>query len=107
MSHQNNEIHSLNWHWSQLKSTILDTCKTILGCKSRKYQDWFDKNDTKIEQLISMKRKAFHAWQNDVTCKAKRAAQSRAKEDVQSQVRELKNSWWTQKALEIQTGRLG
>ncbi len=35
-------------HWSLLKSNILDTCKTILGYKSRKHQDWFDENDTEI-----------------------------------------------------------
>ncbi len=89
-------------HWSLLKSTILATCKTILGYKSRKHQDWFDGNDTEIEQLISKKRKAFCAWQNDVTCKAKRLAHSKAKADVQRRERELKNSWWTERALEIQ-----
>ncbi|XP_068507191.1 uncharacterized protein [Syngnathus scovelli] len=36
------------------------------------------------------------------TCPIKRAAHSRAKAEVQSRVRELKNSWWTERALEIQ-----
>ncbi len=86
-------------HWSLLKSNILDTCKTILGYKSRKHQDWFDENDTEIEQLISKKRKAFCAWQNDVTCKAKRLAHSRAKADVQRRVRELKKTLGGQKGF--------
>ncbi|XP_035263189.1 uncharacterized protein LOC118221872 isoform X1 [Anguilla anguilla] len=90
-------------HWSLLKSTTLDTCETTLGYMSRKHQDWFDENDTEIEQLISKKRKAFRAWKNDVTCNAKRVAYSKAKVDIQCQVRERKNSWWTEKALEIQT----
>ena len=89
-------------HWNLLKSTILDTCQTTLGYKSRKHQDWFDENDAEIELLISKKREAFHAWQSDITCKARRLAHSRAKADVQNQVRQIKNSWWTEKALEIQ-----
>lgn len=93
---------SINQHWSLLKSTILDTCKTTLGYKSKKLQDWFDENDTEIEQLISNKRKAFHAWQDDITSKVKRAVHSRAKADVHCWVRELKNSWWTERALGIQ-----
>ena len=90
-------------HWSLLKSSILDTCSATLGYKSRKqHQDWFDENDAEIEQLISKKREAFRVWQNDITCKAKRQAHSRAKADVQSRVRQIKNSWWTERALEIQ-----
>ncbi|XP_037136570.1 uncharacterized protein LOC119139708 isoform X1 [Syngnathus acus] len=90
-------------HWSLLKSSILDTCSATLGYKSRKHQDWFDENDTAIEQLISKKRETFRVWQNDITCKAMRQAHSRAKADVKSRVRQIKNSWWTERALEIQS----
>lgn len=48
------------------------------------------------------KREAFCSWESDISCKAKRLAHSRAKAAVQSQVRELKNSRWTDKAMEIQ-----
>ncbi|KAM9816523.1 uncharacterized protein ACBT44_010821 isoform 1-T2 [Syngnathus typhle] len=90
-------------HWSLLKSSILDTCRATLGYKARKHQDWFDENDTEIEQLISKKRETFRVWQNDITCTAKRQAHSKAKADVQSRVRQIKNSWWTERALEIQS----
>ncbi|XP_061142364.1 uncharacterized protein LOC133159416, partial [Syngnathus typhle] len=69
-------------HWSLLKSSILDTCRATLGYKARKHQDWFDENDTEIEQLISKKRETFRVWQNDITCTAKRQAHSRAKADL-------------------------
>ncbi|XDV17694.1 hypothetical protein PO909_023519 [Leuciscus waleckii] len=40
------EYHDdIEGYWSLLKSTILATCKTIIGYKSRKHQDWFDEND--------------------------------------------------------------
>lgn len=89
-------------HWGLLKSTILESCESTLGYKSRKHQDWFDEHDMEIEDLISKKRKTFHAWQNDPTSDIKRIAHSRAKAEVQSRVRELKNTWWTEKALELQ-----
>ncbi|XP_060759866.1 uncharacterized protein LOC132870238 [Neoarius graeffei] len=89
-------------HWKTLKTILLETCMDTLGYKTRKHQDWFDNNDTKIEQLIDAKRKAFCSWQNDINCKAKRQAHSKAKVLVQRRVRELKNQWWTEKALEIQ-----
>ena len=89
-------------HWGLLKSTIHYSCESTLGYQSRKHQDWFDENDTEIEQLISRKRKAFRVWQNDITCEAKREAHSRAKADVQRLMRELKNNWWTEKSLKLQ-----
>lgn len=88
-------------HWNPLKSTIPDACTNILGHKTRKHLDWFDENDIERERLISKKWDALHSWQNDISCKAKRLTHSKAKSAVRIQVRELKNSWWTDKA-EIQ-----
>ncbi|KAJ8417438.1 hypothetical protein AAFF_G00286650 [Aldrovandia affinis] len=89
-------------HWDLLKSITMDSCKSTLGYKTRKHQDWCDENDNEIQQLIDIKRQTFIAWQNDINCKAKRAAHAKAKAAVQSQIRQLKNQWWTRKALEIQ-----
>lgn len=89
-------------HWQTLKTILLDTCKDTLGYKTRKHQDWFDDNDDEIEQLINNKRIAFCSWQHDINSKVKRQAHSNAKALVQRRVRELKNQWWTEKALEIQ-----
>lgn len=89
-------------HWDTLSSTIINSCKTILGHKMRKHQDWYDENDTEIQHLINIKRKTFTTWQNDINCNVKREAHAKAKAAVQSRVRVLKNQWWTQKALEIQ-----
>lgn len=41
-------------------------------------------------------------WQNIIHCKVKRAVHAKAKVAVQTLVRNLKNQWWTKKALEIQ-----
>ncbi|KAI4814308.1 hypothetical protein KUCAC02_003508 [Chaenocephalus aceratus] len=80
----------------------MNSCKNILGQKKRRHQDWYDENDTEIQQIIDIKRHTFITWQNNIHCKVKRAALAKAKAAVQTQVRKLKNQWWTKKALEIQ-----
>lgn len=75
-------------HWSLFKTTILYSCETTLGYKSRNHQDLFDEHDTEIQHLIFNKRKTFQVWQN-ITCEAKRTAHSRAKAETQRRVREL------------------
>ncbi|KAL3059301.1 hypothetical protein OYC64_011261 [Pagothenia borchgrevinki] len=89
-------------HWGTLSPAIMNSCKNILGQKKRRHQDWYDENDTEIQQLIDIKRQTFITWQNNIHCKVKRAGHAKAKAAVQTQVRKLKNQWWTKKALEIQ-----
>ena len=89
-------------HWKTLKTTLLETSRDTIGYKTKRHQDWFDENYIEIQHLIDAKRKAFCTWQNDINCRAKRQAHSKAKALVQSRVRELKNQWWREKALEIQ-----
>lgn len=78
------------------------SCKCTLSYKTCKHQDWFDENYSEIFWLLAIKRQAFIAWQNDISCKAKRTAHAKAKAVIQSRVRQLNNEWWTRKALEIQ-----
>lgn len=61
---------------------------------------------TSLENTRIEIRKVFRSWENYVTCKARRLDDSRAEADVQRWVRELNNSWWTEKDLE-ETDRLG
>ncbi|XP_068599205.1 uncharacterized protein [Brachionichthys hirsutus] len=56
-------------HWRTLSSAIMDSCKNILGHKKRRHQDWYDENDTQIQQLIDIKRQTFITWQNNIHCK--------------------------------------
>ncbi|KAL3042125.1 hypothetical protein OYC64_020136 [Pagothenia borchgrevinki] len=79
--------------WGTLSTAIMNSCKNILGQKKRRHQDWYDENDTEIQQLIDIKRQTFITWQNNIHCKVKRAAHAKAKAAVQTQVRKLKNQW--------------
>ncbi len=89
-------------HWGTLSTAIMNSCKNILGHKKRRHQDWYDENDTEIQQLINIKRQTFITWQNNIHCKVKQATHAKAKAAIQTLVRKLKNQWWTKKALEIQ-----
>ncbi|KAK0146682.1 Craniofacial development protein 2 [Merluccius polli] len=89
-------------HWGRLSSTIINCSKSILGHKKRKHQDWYDENNTEIQQLLAIKQQTFITWQNNINCKFKRAAHAKAKAAAQLNIRRLKNQWWTKKALEIQ-----
>ncbi|KAE8299900.1 hypothetical protein D5F01_LYC00023 [Larimichthys crocea] len=42
-------------HWGRLSSTIMNCSKSILGHKKWKHQDWYDENDTEIQQLLDIK----------------------------------------------------
>lgn len=78
-------------HWGTLSTAIMNSCKNILGQKKRRHQDWYDENDTEIQQLIDIKRQTFITWQNNIHCKVKRAAHAKAKAAVPTQARKLKN----------------
>ena len=39
----------------------------MLGPKKGVDQDWFDENDETMAQLLEEKRKAFIAWQHDMS----------------------------------------
>ncbi|XDV33344.1 hypothetical protein PO909_003777 [Leuciscus waleckii] len=74
-------------------------CKFVFALwnKSRKHHDWFDENDKEFEQLISKKRTGFHAWQNVLTCKAKRMAHSIDKADLETGKLSIgRNQPWSQ-----------
>lgn len=93
--------NDIETHWDLLKYITIDSCKCTLSYKT-KPQDWFDENDNEILWLLDIKRQAFIAWQNAISCKAKRKAHAKAKAVIRSRVGQLKNEWWTRKVLEIQ-----
>nr|XP_025035794.1 craniofacial development protein 2-like [Pelodiscus sinensis] len=45
--------------WSQFREIVMETAKSVLGPKKRNHQDWFDENNSAIEDLLAKKNKAF------------------------------------------------
>lgn len=48
--------------WNQFKELVTEAAKTVLGPKIRLHQDWFNENDSAIEDLLARKNKAFVEW---------------------------------------------
>ena len=98
----NVENTSVECLWTGLKTAIKTTCDETLGILKRQNEDWFDDNDAEVEQMIAEKRKRFSVWQNDIRNESKKQQYHEMRSKVQHQVREMKNNWWEQKALEMQ-----
>uniref|UniRef100_H3AVI3 Uncharacterized protein n=1 Tax=Latimeria chalumnae TaxID=7897 RepID=H3AVI3_LATCH len=65
--------------WEALKTAIISACAETVGYTSKKHQDWFDDNDSQIQELIDRKCAAFVDWQNN--------PQSLAKKELYHQLR--------------------
>lgn len=88
-------------HWRTLKSSILDSCKSVLGAKTHRSQDWFDRSNVEIGRLLDESRKSLHNYLQHKT-EEKRRKHRECKAEVQRKTRELKNTWWVRKSQEMQ-----
>ena len=80
--------------WNQLKRAILKTSEEVLGYNQKKNKDWFDENDSEIQDLLSKKRSPHQAHLAHSSCPEKRATFQRACSVVQRKLREIQNEWW-------------
>ncbi|XP_038077400.1 uncharacterized protein LOC119745248 [Patiria miniata] len=79
-----------------------ETAQSTLGPKKRVHQDWFDENDKAIAQLLDDKRKAFMAWQNDMSSTSKRNCFKQLQSQAQAALRCMQDEWLEKKADEVQ-----
>ena len=89
-------------HWTHVKTALTDACKEAIGFKTKRHQDWFNENDKEIKQLIESKRQAITDWQTHRHCNTRKAKHHRLRADVQREIRNIKDNWWIDKAVEIQ-----
>lgn len=89
--------------WDELKSVVLETSNETIGfSKQKKNKDWFDANDQEIRDLVAKKRKAHQAVLTLPNCSLKKEAFRATCSHLQRKLRELKDTWWTNLAKEIQ-----
>ena len=73
----------------------------------KKHQDWFDENNERVIEILKRKQtmlnKLLHDDLPEKEKKRLKKAYSDIKADVQRELRTMKNSWWQQKAVEIQS----
>ena len=95
-------LKTIEADWSHLCATIKKAAEEVVGFPNRIHQDWFDQNDSEIQQIIKTKRSAHLAWENRPT-RASRQRFQEAKQECQRRIREIQNSWWQRKAEEMQS----
>uniref|UniRef100_A0A5F8H7Z0 Reverse transcriptase domain-containing protein n=1 Tax=Monodelphis domestica TaxID=13616 RepID=A0A5F8H7Z0_MONDO len=87
---------------NQFREAVKETSKAVLGPKQCNHQDWFDKNNTAIEDLLSKKNKAFMEWQNNPNSAPKKDRFKSLQATAQHEIRKMQDLWWEKKAEEIQ-----
>jgi exonuclease III len=88
--------------WSSFKKKVLESSANTLGFVQRKHQDWFDENDSEIQGLLDQVHAQHTAWINDKKSSSKHSAYKCTKQKVQARLRDMKDSWWKQKAEALQ-----
>ena len=88
--------------WKELRDVVYSTAAEHLGHTTRKQQDWFDENDEEIQTLLKKKNNLHRAHQNDPSSISKKAAFTDCRRTVQKRLREMQDTWLSEKADEIQ-----
>ena len=88
--------------WNQFRDAVAETAKSVLGPKQRNHQDWFDENNSAIEDLLIKKNKAFLEWQNDPASAPKKNRFKSLQATTQREIRKMQDQWWERKAEEVQ-----
>ncbi|XP_056669278.1 craniofacial development protein 2-like isoform X1 [Monodelphis domestica] len=83
--------------WNQFRDAVKETSKAVLGPKQRNHQDWFDENNTAIEDLLSKKNKAFMEWQNNPNSAPKKDRFKSLQATAQCEIRKMQDRWWEKK----------
>ncbi|XP_076055151.1 uncharacterized protein LOC143033544 [Oratosquilla oratoria] len=60
---------------------------------TRNHQDWFDENNAEIQKLLEEKHRLLWAHQNDPFYTAKKAAFTKIRSKVQTELRDMQDSW--------------
>ena len=89
--------------WTVLRDTVHSSAMDSLGPVSRIHQDWFDKNDEEIQELLEEKHQKHKAYLIDTSSVSDKAAYSNICKTVQTRLRDMQDSWLSSKADEIQS----
>ena len=96
-------------NWAGFQNVVHSSVATTLGHPSRKNQDWFDENDDEIKSLLEEKHHLHKTHQDDTISISKKAAYSNICKTFQNRLRDMLDSWLSNKVEEIQSfaGRKG
>ena len=90
-------------NWIVFRDTVHSSAMDSLGPVSRKHQDWFDENDEEIQGLLEEKHQKHKAYLSDTSSVSNKAACSNICKTIQTRLRDMQDSWLSNKADEIQS----
>ena len=94
---------NLQSNWDSFKTATMNVSEEVLGIPKRKHRDWFDENDPEIQPLLNQLHDLHLDWQGERTNEEKHTAYKTCKQQVQRSLRIMQDTWWKERADELQT----
>lgn len=88
--------------WPALCHAIHSAASEALGRARKRHQDWFDCNSAEIQLLLQSKHQAHKALLSCPGSSTLKATFAAARSATQRALRTMEDTWWKQKAQEIQ-----
>ena len=85
-----------------MKIMLQETTAKVVCLATRKHQDWFDKADKEIQELLKKKRSCHNHLLAKLDDQAAKAAHKTACSTLQTKLRTMQNDWWTGLAARTQ-----
>ena len=92
---------SITESWGALSEKLHTVCTDVLGHRRRRHRDWFDENNEEIVHIVAKKNEAHNNYLSRPTPNNKKKWKD-LQRVVQRISRDLQNSWWEQRAKDIQ-----
>ena len=99
------ELHSDDpeENWAVFRDTVHSSAMNSLGPVSHKHQGWFDEIDEEIQGLLEEKHQKNKAYLSDTSSVSNKVACSNICKTVQTRLRDMQDSWLSNKADKIQS----
>ncbi len=97
-----NKIPEESTDWPALRQAIYKAALEALGQLRTHHQDWFDSNSAEIQSLLKAKHEAHKALLSCPGSPTLITSFTAARAETQRALRIMENTWWVQKAQEIQ-----
>ena len=88
--------------WTSLSEVVYKTANNALGKPERKHQDWFDPEDSELLLLIKKRDEAHQRVLQTRSTRSTTTAYKEACRKLQMYTRKQKNTWWEEKAEDLQ-----
>ena len=98
--------YDIEQQWSEIRTAMYESAETALGFEKKKHPDWFREIATKIKPLLTERNRLYLKWRNTMR-KTDHQNFAKMRSRVRREIREVKNAWFLEKAIEAQRGRNG